>query len=174
MSQGSRDTLIESASTAAPIGERMETILSKTRWSSDRSSALWFSFVCNRSVDEVIHCCAVLGRGRTSESMRLRRDRSGVLMPTLGIALLATLLLVALGWAVVGKHRLDPHARHVYKSTRLVVAEKQEQPAPPAVCRVPCTDAPAPFELVLPARSPSPDLPPRRDPGRASRAPPTA
>ena len=90
--------------------------------------------------------CVPPGPPMTSNTMLRRRNRSGELLPTLGITLLAAHLLVVLGWAVVGKHRLDPH----------------------------CTDVPAPFQPILPARVSSQELPPRTDALHSSRGPPVA
>lgn len=92
----------------------------------------------------------------------------------LGTAMLAVVLLVVTGWAVVGKHHLDQRAGYVYKATRLVVAERPAQPAGPQPSTLACV--PVPFArgtAQLPAPC-APLLPAPVARRRPSRAPPIA
>ena len=104
--------------------------------------------------------------------------RGGSVLLALGVCLLVTILSLILGWAVIGKHRLDPQARAVYKATRLIVAARSTDGVTAFELDTLCS-AEAPAVTEAPARMPAvlrvrvaPPLRPSR--ARASRAPPRA
>jgi hypothetical protein len=82
----------------------------------------------------------------TEEVSRNPSTRSSAAVATLVVA-----TVFALGWAVVGKHRLDPRARLLYKATRIVLAESPcaDVEPPPAAASDPVpTNGVGVFELV--------------------------
>ena len=102
----------------------------------------------------------------------------GSVLRGLGVGLLVTILILILGWAVIGKHRLDPQARAVYKATRLIVAMRavDQVPAPDLepLCLVVIPSVPETPELLSAATRHSVERPKRGSRARSSRAPPSA
>lgn len=106
--------------------------------------------------------------------MRHSRSCAGSVIRGLGVSLLAAILVVIMGWAVIGKYRFDPEARAVYKATRLIVSTRIAVPVPALAClgAIAFIPPPAPPSLAsLPVRC-RVELPPRRYGVRCSRAPP--
>ena len=52
-------------------------------------------------------------------------------MTGLALAGLAVVLTAIFGWGVIGKHRLDQDARHVFKATRAICSEPAMPPCTP-------------------------------------------